>query len=324
MLRFLSGFMASLATASSALAQVDGTICTALLDHGIANVVAYSSETDFLDVVRDQYCSTSYDSMSSSKQASFGATIKQVPVSLTGSKATAREQHTEFCRNYQSVKVSGTESRYRSASIYDKAIDAWRDCVTLAARGTIIRPSITPEKRQVDFQVYSSLGQSVFSGVDVLNMECRMDGVVIGEQTNIPLTSDSKSIRCTRNSQPIQFASGTVTYFPEANVKIKTTTGDYRVDLYQMIDGPIKDRIEKIESQIAELNLSLNKTVDNLGVRRDGPSFSVLGPRVGGPTSHACPAGTFVSVIQASASVTGRYGVDGIKQITFTCSPVKP
>ena len=61
---------------SPTFAQNESAVCTALLEDGVSNVVAYSSEYDFLTVIKDNYCSQSFASMSKNKQQGFEATIK--------------------------------------------------------------------------------------------------------------------------------------------------------------------------------------------------------------------------------------------------------
>jgi hypothetical protein len=305
--------------------QTDGSVCTALLEHGITNVINYSSEYDYVTVIKDNYCSSSFSSLTKTRQDAFESSIKKLPIKYRGGSTRTQEQHEHFCREYGKLGSGSGQSRYSASSLYDKAIDAWRDCVNLALGGTQIRPSITPDQKFVDFSVSVSRGQAVFTGVDTANMTCQMDGSAVGPSTSVQLSSVAKSLRCERSGTKLQFNSATVQFYPAANVKVKTSTGDYRVDLYEMIDGPAADRIARLEAEIAGLRFALNGVntdIQKLGQSQDGTEFSAVGPGIGGGQPHTCPPGTFVSMIQASESVAGRYAVDGIKKITFKCTPV--
>lgn len=310
---------------SPLFAQTDGAVCTALLEHGITNVISYSSEYDYVTVVKDNYCSYSFSSLSKTRQDAFESSIKKMPIKYSGGSSRAQEQHEYFCREFGSLDSGSGQSRYSASSLYDKALDAWRDCLNLAIGGTQIRPSITPDQRYVDFNVSVSRGQAIFTGVDTSNMACTMDGATVGDNVNIPLSSVAKSLRCARQGTPLEFNSSVVQYFPSANVKVKTSTGDYRVDLYEMIDGPAADRISRMEAEIAGLRAMLsvvNTDIQNLGKTQEGPEIEIVGPRMGGGQKRSCPPGTFVSMIQAPGSIGGRYGVDGISKIVFKCTPV--
>lgn len=309
---------------SAALAQ-QGAVCASLLDHGIANVVSYTSEYDFLTVIKDNYCSESWSSMSKSRQDAFESTIKKVPVKYSGASSKASEQHSQFCREYGAVQSVEGKTRYSAASLYDKAIEAWRDCVALSLGGTEIKPSVTPDQKVVDFSLSISRGAATFTGVDATNMECRMDGRKIEDTASVPLLSLVKSLRCERSGRTLEFNSSAVQYFPAANVKVKTTTGDFRVDLYEMIDGPVQGRLALLEAQLASLYDVATKTateVGQLGSDRTGTVLRIANPVMRDGKPHECPAGTFVSMVQASKGVGGKYAVDGISEIIVRCTPI--
>lgn len=319
------GFGAVLLPSIVCAQSESAVVCTALLEHGIANVISYSSEYDYLTVIKDNYCSSSFSSLSKSKQDSFELSIKKLPLKYSGGHTKTQEQHEYFCREYGNLQSGAGQSRYSAATLYDKAIDAWRDCVSLAIGGTAVKPSVTPDQKVVDFTLAVTRGQAEFTGVDTTNMACVLDGGAVGATASVSLSSVSKSLRCERQGFPLEFNSSTMQFFPSANVKVKTTTGDYRVDLYEMIDGPANDRIGRLEAEIAALRLATSAATNDLkqvGQSRDGADFNALAPRAGGGQPVACPPGTFVSMIQASESVHGNAAVDGIKRITFRCSPV--
>lgn len=308
-----------------ASAEEPGQVCTALLEHGIKNVIDYSSEYDYLSVLKDDYCSSSFSSLSKSRQDGFELSIKKLPLKYSGGSSKASEQHAHFCREYGNLQSGSGQSRYSASTLYDKAIDAWRDCVNLAIGGTQIKPSVTPDLKIVDVNLSVTRGAATFTGVETTNMQCTMDGESVGPNVSIPLTSEARSLRCSRKSTPLQFNSDTVQFFPQANVKVKASTGDFRVDLYEMIDGPANDRISRLEAEIASLRSFATTTTTDLaalGGARDGQTFVVNNPRMGNKGAK-CPAGTFISSVVATKGVGGKYGVDGISELTVRCSPLR-
>jgi hypothetical protein len=102
--------------------------------------------------------------------------------------------------------------------------------------------------------------------------------------------------------------------------QVKTVQGGSIAAVAALVDaagksGDTAALIERIKS--------LEMVVSALGTSRNGPSFSIDNPRMGGPDSAQCPPGTYVSTIQASGAVGGKYAIDGISQITFTCSSIR-
>lgn len=130
-------------------------------------------------------------------------------------------------------------------------------------------------------------------------------------------------MRCERKAEKMSFNSSTVQFYPAANVKVKTTTGDYRVDLYEMIDGPVADRLQRIEATLAALQFDTATRFEQLGTLKEGTSLQVNSTRVGGDGKvKACPPGHFVSAVVAPDGVGGKYAVDALKTLRFTCTPI--
>lgn len=59
-------------------------------------------------------------------------------------------------------------------------------------------------------------------------------------------------------------------------------------------------------------------TVDQL-MSGNATKLKVNNPRIGGADKADCAPGSFVTSIHASGAVGGRYAVDGISEISFTC-----
>jgi hypothetical protein len=67
----------------------------------------------------------------------------------------------------------------------------------------------------------------------------------------------------------------------------------------------------------------IERALGMLGSRRDGPTFTINNPSMGGADIAECPPGTFVWKVHASAGIGGKYATDGISQIKVTCAPVR-
>jgi hypothetical protein len=155
-----------------------GDVCKALLDHGLSNVVTYGSEYEYLTTMRDDFCGSTYSSLSSSKQTRFESAIKKVPLSFTGGRSSTSEQHAQFCSSTQRLQSGSGTSSFASRQLYDRAIDAWSDCTRLALGGIQVRPRILEDQKVVDFALSVPSGQVVFKGVETQSMSCRLDAIL--------------------------------------------------------------------------------------------------------------------------------------------------
>ena len=187
-------------------------------------------------------------------------------------------------------------------------------------KGTVDHSQVT-----VDFSMSQVKGESTFKGVDTHNMSCLMNDQPISGNENVLLNSNNQSIRCSRAHEKIVFNSSEVKYYPPANVKVKTSTGDYRIELFEAIGQPMNDRLARIEAMLASQQIATNNTnavLATIGQSKMTKTYTINGPRIGGPDKMTCPQGWVATSIHASGSVGGRYAVDGISQIIVTCSPI--
>lgn len=316
-------YMAFIFFSISAIAQEDVNVCDSLLNHGISNVINQTTEYNYLNIIKDSYCQYSFSSLTKNKQKSFGVITNKIPVSIKGNSSNISKQHYEFCRNYKKLNSANQNTQFQAKSIYSKAIDAWRECVTLALGGTFIKPSISQDERIVDFSISQGKGAAIFTGVDTENMKCSLDGNQISGIENISLDSNVKSLRCKRKSEKIDFNGLSVKYYPSANVKVKTNTGDFRVELFEAIDQPVKDRLSRIEAQIATLQQVTNNNTDKLhrAGRSEAKHFGEIdNPRMPNKDIFTCPKGSFMTAIHAHKGVGGRYAVDGISGLKIQCT----
>lgn len=306
-----------LAATSATANDPTNSVCNALLSNGISNTTTYTSEQKYLSVISDQYCGSQYDSLTTSKKSSFGIVVYSIPINLSGSSGKISERHTTFCRNYNGYVDNINGYKYDAKSLYDKAIDAWNDCLKLEIGGTSVKPTISNEKDIVDFELSSTLGSSVFTGVDTTNMTCRIDGKSVTEKESMILNSDKKSMRCSRSSKEISFNGSNVEYYPPADVKVKTNVGDYRIELYEKFSGAGADRLSRIEAQIASLNQSLQSLATGdvtSRIKLNSTGEQKL------PKRGACPPGSVMTAFELTDITRAKYSSNSVKTITFDCT----
>ncbi|HEX8535153.1 MAG TPA: hypothetical protein VF662_13395, partial [Allosphingosinicella sp.] len=309
-----------------AQAQIDR--CNALLEHGISNLRTQTSENTYLSVIKDHYCSTSYDSMSNDKKLSFSAVVKSIPVGLSGSSSSARDKHQQFCRDFQTTVSTSSQEYLNTVQIQGRALDAWNRCQQLASRNLEVTMTPLANNSEVDFQLlWRGTGTSRLRGVDTTNMSCMMDGGRLGGNENITLSGQSaRSVRCTRRSEQIPMNGVNAKYYPDANVKLKTQEGDYLMEFADMVNGPADTRFKQLEAEIARAHLEMaayravlqNATgapVSRFEGRRD---FAYGGSHYGSETS--CATGSYVTGFAIQDADTGSKCQPCISNILVTCS----
>ena len=70
------------------------------------------------------------------------------------------------------------------------------------------------------------------------------------------------------------------------------------------------------------MNERIAEEIEELGADRSGVDVAINNARIGDADSYQCPQGTFVSRLDSSGAVGGRYAIDGIARIIVRCSPI--
>lgn len=299
--------------------------CNALLENGIQNTQISALEYDYLATVSDEYCHTSYSSLSASKNASFAAVVKTIPINLSGSSSDTSTKHANFCRDFKSLTASRSTTFLRTTSIFQGSLDAWNRCQQLETKSLFIQPSFPTDKVSVGFSMATrSSAQYKFTGVDTHNMNCTIGGRAVRAAENMTLGSTATVMQCTRQSNPMKLHNQDVEFFPAANVNLKTGEGNTLVEFAEMIKFAGKDRFAQIDTELAATKRTLSNLMQSLAtVERSDRDTVVQTPSnvPGGWTSWAsCPAGTFVSAVSVFDRDTGSKCMPCISHVRVSCT----
>ena len=85
----------------------------------------------------------------------------------------------------------------------------------------------------------------------------------------------------------------------------------------------LEENLESITNQLSLLTHSVvNNTnkFERFGSAKELAGVAIDGPRMGKQDNYRCPKGSYVSSVQASKSIGGRYGVDGISELIIRCT----
>ncbi|WP_282297714.1 hypothetical protein [Stenotrophomonas sp. PS02289] len=199
------------------------------------------------------FCDESYESMSDAKKAEFGITIKGIPFSGKGEGSSSRETHAKFCGTYKaSTDVSSQESLLTSR-MHDRAIDAWRSCVTAQSTGMSIDFRIPSNQRYADiFLRYTGAsGHTNFNGIESTGFSCTINGSPVGPGSKLVVTPAETAIRCERQFITQDVGGVTSEYFPDGGITVKTDAGNSSAEFVSMVEGPARNRFSQVDTQIA-------------------------------------------------------------------------
>lgn len=318
-------------TAISTAANANNNVCDSLLQHGITNTIVKTTNYAYLSTVNDNYCQSDYSSLTSSKQDQFGIAVKNIPVEFKGNSNKASEQHSTFCSHYETFNTIDLNTRMNVNKIYGKAVDAWSNCVALSATGTQIEGSVSETQKSVFFDIYQTAGSAIFKGVDTTSMKCKLNDKPVSGNEKIEITSEVITLKCDRDSREIRFNDSTVEYYPAAIVNVKTNAKSYRVELIETINEPMGDRLSRIESSIAGLMVKTDDQAskyDLIGKGEKTHQQKINNPAMKNhpafknPNTYNCPKGHYVSGIEATRGVGGKYATDGISELLVRCTPL--
>ncbi len=342
---------------------VNALDCDGILRHGLRNIQVSKSTEASVATKYFNHCNKDFSSMSDEQMGSVEVEVFGYGGGGGSISRKQREERLgEWCKTNSSTAKSHKSAYEESQLIYGDAVAAWNNCNELSSQDVIITPFISPDALDVDFSLqYRGPTKSgvKFYGVKPKGFSCDVivpggDGTVDFDPKSPPeIGPEAISISCERDD-PVTEKIGDQEYtvVPRGLITVKTASyplqvffpkeyipslPDQRADLLEkeveslkaslekankVIDANAKQR-DKIDSDISKKIKGVETKVGALGNSRGGKTFTINGPRIGGADAHTCPAGTFVSNIHASGSVGGKYGVDGISQIKFRCSPVR-
>ena len=280
----------------STLAQQTGDVCGRIVDHGLNNVVLRTSALSLADRTYWDYCDEKYENMSDSKKAEFGITIKGVPFSGKAAGASAREQHSKFCGTYKASTDMHSQEALMTSRMHDRAIDAWRSCVTALNSGMSIDFRIPANQRYADiFLRYTGpTGQTNFNGIESTGFSCSINGDTVGPGSKLAITPAETAIRCERQFITQDVGGVTSEYFPDGGITVKSDAGNSSTEFVAMVEGPAKNRFSQVDTRIAGVRASLNELSGNL-LNWDA-SDPTRGNKIGwgnASESTVCPAGQY-------------------------------
>ncbi|GEM_PF-5930696 len=251
--------IAGLAAAGAAAQPAASQVCGRIIDHGLNNISMRTSGHALADRTYWNFCDESYERMSDAKRAEFGATIKGIPLSASGDSQSTSERHRKFCGDYKTSSDVSSQEALMTSRMHDRAIDAWRSCVTAQTSGMLIDFRIPANQRYADiFLKYTGpTGQTNFNGIESTGFTCKVNDSPIGPGSKLPLSPAETAIRCERQFITQDIGGVTSEYYPDGGITVKTDAGNSSTEFVAMIDGPAKNRFSQVDTQMAGIRNDL-------------------------------------------------------------------
>ncbi len=266
--------------------------CDKLLEHGISNIYQATSHSYYADTIHDQYCKESYESHSRKKQNALSVAYEGLDFSWSDKRASAKTKHNEFCRDYKRTTNIGSHTFRVANELHSNAIDAWERCITLKSSGLLIDHTTSNDFTNTSFTMrYTGAGDGIkFQGINSKNMSCTLDGQVVTAAEDWLIKPQARTVTCERDMKKQTVGGVIYTYYPSANVTIKTALENYTYDVIEMLDSPAKDRFASLETQIAKL-ISRNQKLKEVLLAPTFLDVSSSGGCLCGKSRPSCPDG---------------------------------
>lgn len=316
----------SFATWISLASAQQNDVCSRIIDHGMNNIAMRTSSVALADRVYWKFCDESYGNMSDSKKAEFGVTIKAIPFNASGEQFSASQKWARFCGTYKTSTDFTSNESLLTSKMHDRAIDAWRSCITMTQANMFIDYRIPASQRYADiFVKYTGpTGSTNFNGVESTGFVCKSNGQDVNSSTKMIITTAETAIRCERQSVTQDVGGVTSEYFPDGGITVKTDAGNASSEFVAMVEGPGKTRFAQVDTQIAGVRADVGRLSDQL--LKWGSEGETRGNAVGGGDpagTTQCPTGQYMVGFQYWGSGRNtRYCIGCANGFQVICRPL--
>jgi hypothetical protein len=272
-------FAAALNTALSSplYAQDPTAVCLAIVTDATRDVGIQSGSSSFLNTMYSNFCQQDGTVQSSSFNVGLLAVIYSIPVGLTGGGANASTRITNFCKNYQSIYASNSQSFDVETIIVQKALDSANQCLEIATKSqnTISYSVLTPQMLSIKFGIPTGQTLDIHGVSHDGSVRCegrKITGVgtidfSTGSGQTVTSATGTYNISCTR--RPFASQGGTSVY-NATGLTVSTNMGS--MDIYWPQDSvlplttasQIEGTISGLNTKIQELRLTVQRGLTQL------------------------------------------------------------
>jgi len=223
--------IAALASASLLHAQ-DSSDCNLIITSGLRNYNISSSSSSALNVIYNNYCSSSGNTSVDGTKAGLNAVIEEIPIGLTFGQSDQKTAFQNFCKNYQSTAQSAQSGSDYQSTIVTKAYDAFNQCINLHNNGVTVKHNVI-NLAASSFFLSASIAHplAIFGVTTSDNVTCSGQDSSGKLVKFVPATNikSPKTIAFTCKRTPQTIKNGQ--YYEEGTISIATDVGNYDVFL---------------------------------------------------------------------------------------------
>ena len=322
------GVLLLLTTVGTVSKAQEPTACDSLIQHGLSNIAYSTDQSTYLNRLAYNFCKADYSSASNSEKHSLDVTYESFRGAYGGAEMSASEFHSSQCTDLvQQVDVYSDQAVY-AQTIYQGAVNAWNQCMTLALRQLETNLNVSPDQTVADISLrYGGPGSNfTVNGVNAPNFKCTNSGKTLDADENIAITSNSTSIHCERVFKTVSVGGADSQFFPAARITIETDFENIIADFAALIGEPGRTRLNNIEAKIVAVQDDLNGRFEKLGTWPSGaPPYRediIDDSRAKNRTSGTCPDGQYVAGMQIVDKDDGGACTTCISGVQLVCRPL--
>ena len=235
--------------------------CIALLEHGFSNVRLSTTDYKYKAALSENFCKKNYEAYRDDEKQELEVLAKALYIDFGDSSSSQRTAHSSFCQNRNLNIDISKEDIFYERTIYDEAIKAWDNCNSLHQKELFFEPSISPDKTKVSFSIrYTGEAESIrMNGISTSHFECKSGGKKLSAKSKATLSPSDYSIDCLRRPERRNIGGNSSDYYYADRISIATGDGKFIMDFAEMVDSPVKDRLNAIEHAISKLNVRVSE-----------------------------------------------------------------
>jgi len=265
--------------------------CNELIRLGIHNVYKSVDKHDSLATAYHHLCYENYESANTDRKKSMNASFSflkyKLGFGLGGESSLTQTTQTKICEDKKIYNELNSYNSIESQQIYDGALNAWQNCLTMEQRGLKIDIRPTPTFSAISFDLHwtgsyaaeflgleqPDLGKAV---CNVTSNKKRITTTVkAGPRTKFPLTTKAATFVCKRL---MKTSHDGIKYSEATRLTIKTSDGSFDIDmpplglrqvsiaemnnLYETMDT-YKSDLSKVNKKITFSRIMENKRFQN-------------------------------------------------------------
>ena len=209
------------------IALANSQVCTAILEHGITDIVTSSNASDFEQYLHQNICYERSGSQRADERARVSALFDALSFGLSRGVSSVSEYRDKYCMDDVSKRSASIQAALSVRRLSSNALSAWSRCVAATTNGW--QPRFDPiDERTVTFGLnYTGDGIVRITGVRITSdrdhaVSCHTGTAPIDSEDFEPiqLSTDGWSMTCERSVTIIKERGQSYRYGPRSTITV--------------------------------------------------------------------------------------------------------